>query len=33
MFNALDPNELNIVLDAIEEVRVQSGDVVIKEGD
>ena len=33
MFNALDENELNIVLDAIEEVHVQNGDVVIQEGD
>lgn len=33
MFNALDESELNIVLDAIEEVRVSSGDKVITEGD
>ena len=33
MFNALDPAELEIVLDAIEEVRVNDGDVVIREGD
>lgn len=33
MFNALDENELNIVLDAVEEVTVQSGDKVIVEGD
>ena len=29
MFNALDENELNVVLDAVEEVKVQSGDTVI----
>lgn len=33
MFNALDVNELNIVLDAVEEVKVQNGDKVIVEGD
>ena len=33
MFSALDENELAIVLDAIEEVRLQDGDVVIREGD
>jgi len=33
MFNALDENELNIVLDAIEIVEVVDGTVVIKEGD
>lgn len=33
MFNALDENELNIVLDAIEIVEVMDGTVVIKEGD
>jgi len=33
MFSALDEGELNIVLDAIEEVRVNNGDVVIREGD
>ena len=33
MFNALDANELNIVLDAVEEVKVQSGEKVIQEGD
>lgn len=33
MFNALDQNELNIVLDAIEEVQVKSGEKVITEGD
>ena len=33
MFNALDQNELNIVLDAIEEVRVQADQPVITEGD
>ena len=33
MFNALDQGELNIVLDAIEEVKVQEGEAVITEGD
>jgi cAMP-dependent protein kinase regulator len=33
MFNALDPKEFEIVVDAIEEVKVQEGDVVIREGD
>lgn len=33
MFNALEAAELNIVLDAIEEVHVQSGDKVITEGE
>ena len=33
MFNALDENELDIVLDAVEEVKVQSGTKVITEGD
>ena len=33
MFNALDEDELNIVLDAIEEVKVQEGQAVITEGD
>jgi len=30
MFNALDELDLNIVLDAIEEVPVSNGDVVIR---
>jgi len=33
MFNALDEKELKIVVDAIEEVKVQPGQIVIKEGD
>ena len=33
MFNALDEKEFEIVVDAIEEVKVQPGNVVIKEGD
>ena len=33
MFNALDQSELNVVLDAIEEVKVQEGEAVITEGD
>lgn len=33
MFNALDEKEFNIVVDAIEEVKVQPGEYVIKEGD
>jgi hypothetical protein len=33
MFNALDEKEFNIVVDAIEEVKVQPGETVIKEGD
>ena len=33
MFNALDENELNIVLDAVEEVKCQAGEKVITEGD
>ena len=33
MFNALDEAELNIVLDAIQEVTVQAGEAVITEGD
>lgn len=33
MFSALNPEELSIVLDAMAEVRVKAGDVVIKEGD
>lgn len=33
MFNALDEKEFEIVVDSIEEVKVQPGDIVIKEGD
>lgn len=33
MFNALEPSELNIVLDAIEEITVRAGQKVITEGD
>ena len=33
MFNALDEKEFKIVVDAIEEVKVRAGDVIIKEGD
>jgi cAMP-dependent protein kinase regulator len=33
MFSALDPKELQIVIDAIEEVKGGKGDVIIKEGD
>lgn len=33
MFNALDEKEFKIVVDAIEEVKVSPGDIVIKEGD
>lgn len=33
MFNALDEKEFEIVVDAIEEVKVQAGQQVIKEGD
>jgi len=33
MFNALDEKEFEIVVDSIEEVKVQPGDTVIKEGD
>ena len=33
MFNALDEQELNVVLDAIEEVKVDDGQAVITEGD
>jgi cAMP-dependent protein kinase regulator len=33
MFNALDQKELNIVIDAIEEVKFNTGDKVIVEGD
>lgn len=33
MFNALDEKEFEIVVDSIEEVKVQPGHIVIKEGD
>lgn len=33
MFSALNPDELNIVLDAMVEVKAQAGDVIIREGD
>lgn len=33
MFNALDEKELNIVIDAIQEVQLKEGDICIKEGD
>lgn len=33
MFNALDQSEFEIVVDSIEEVKVNEGDTVIKEGD
>mmetsp|Transcript_116229 Transcript_116229/g.161336 ORF Transcript_116229/g.161336 Transcript_116229/m.161336 type:complete len:121 (+) Transcript_116229:231-593(+) len=33
MFNALDENELEIVISAIEEAKYQAGEAVIKEGD
>jgi Ni,Fe-hydrogenase maturation factor len=33
MFNALDERDFAIVVDAIEEVKVSPGDIVIKEGD
>lgn len=33
MFNALEAKELNIVIDAIEEIRVSAGEKVIVEGD
>lgn len=33
MFNALDQNELEIVVDSIEEVHVTQGQVLIHEGD
>jgi hypothetical protein len=33
MFSALDEKEFNIVVDAIEEIKGVSGDVIIKEGD
>ena len=33
MFNSLDQKEFSVVVDAIEEVKVSPGEVVIKEGD
>lgn len=33
MFSALNSEEINIVLDAMEEVKVNTGDVIITEGD
>ena len=33
MFSALEPSEQNIVIDAMEECKVEVNDVVIKEGD
>lgn len=33
MFNALDEKEFEIVVDSIEEVKVNAGDVLISEGD
>ena len=33
MFNALEPKELNIIVDAIEEVKVAAGENVIVQGD
>ena len=33
MFSALDEQELQIVINAIEEVKGETGDVIIKEGD
>jgi hypothetical protein len=33
MFNALDEKEFEIVVDAIEEVKLKPDDIVIKEGD
>jgi cAMP-dependent protein kinase regulator len=33
MFNALDEKEFDIVVDAIEEVKANPGDFIIKEGD
>lgn len=33
MFKALEEKELDIVVDAIEEVSGKAGDVIIKEGD
>jgi cAMP-dependent protein kinase regulator len=33
MFSALNSEEINIVLDAMEEVKVNTGEVIITEGD
>jgi cAMP-dependent protein kinase regulator len=33
MFAALDQKEFNIIVDAIEEVKGTTGDIIIKEGD
>lgn len=33
MFSALNPEELNIVLDAMQEVKKKAGEVIIREGD
>jgi cAMP-dependent protein kinase regulator len=33
MFSALNPEELNIVLDAMQNVKKAAGDLVIREGD
>lgn len=33
MFSALNPEELNIVLDAMQHVKKQPGEIIIKEGD
>jgi cAMP-dependent protein kinase regulator len=33
MFNALDEHELNVVIDAISEVKATAGTLIIKEGD
>ena len=33
MFHSLDQKEFEIVLDSIEEVKVQAGDILIREGD
>ena len=33
MFSALNPDEIEIVIDAIQDVKVKKGDQIIKEGD
>jgi cAMP-dependent protein kinase regulator len=33
MFSALNPNELNIVLGAMQNIKKKQGDLIIKEGD
>lgn len=33
MFSALNPNELSIVLDAMQNITKKQGDLIIKEGD